>query len=284
MLRVENIGPWLHNRRTLYHIFLLIFQLFGAFVVAVVSPFLLRQFLLPSLVEYAIPLHFTFETCSDQLAGICSFPTAVVDFAVDNPKLSPGEYYEVSVEIILSESAVTSEVGIFQAVVEFADDLNIKRTFRRSCYAKKYRGLVYRISQEWWNLVCRTLFFPAHFFGLLTMLDDRKIKVSFTGRLVDSDLAKTAFLYVQLQNRFIEVESGELLFKARFGLFRFFLHDYPVISSLLIMCSTYFTCLIAIVLYWILQAFFVSFRHPNSNNNISAEEIERPSSRPKSWL
>lgn len=37
------------------------------------------------------------------------------------------------------------------------------------------------------------------------MLDHRKLEISFTNRLVDSDLANIALLYVQLQNRFIEV-------------------------------------------------------------------------------
>lgn len=41
------------------------------------------------------------------------------------------------------------------------------------------------------------------------MLNDRKLEVSFTNRLVCSDLANTALLYVQLQNRFIEVFFNE---------------------------------------------------------------------------
>lgn len=42
------------------------------------------------------------------------------------------------------------------------------------------------------------------------MLDDRKLEVSFTNRLVDSDLADTTLLYVQLQNRFVEVILNEI--------------------------------------------------------------------------
>ncbi|VDO44220.1 unnamed protein product [Onchocerca flexuosa] len=164
----------------------------------------LIQLFLPSLVEYTVPLHFNFETCREQLAGICSFPTAVIDFSLENPKLSPGEYYEISIEIVLSESTIASNVGIFQAVVELVDQNNIKRAFRRSCFANRHRSVIYRIGQGWWNLVCKTLLFPAYFLGILTVLDDRKLEVSFTNRLVDSDLANTALLSVQLQNRFIE--------------------------------------------------------------------------------
>lgn len=71
----------------------------------------------------------------------------------ENPKLSPGEYYEMSIEIVLSESTSTSNVGIFQAVVELVDQLNIKRTFRRSCFANRQHGMIYRIGRGWWNLV-----------------------------------------------------------------------------------------------------------------------------------
>nr|CDQ04208.1 Bm9113 [Brugia malayi] len=207
MLVVEKISSWIRDRFTIYHIITAIIQLFGAFVVAVISPFLLRQLLLPSLVEYTVPLHFNFETCREQLAGVCSFPIAVVDFSVEKLKLSPGENYEISIEIILSESTIASNVGIFQAVVELVDPndpRNMKRTFRKSCFVNRNHSLIYRIVQGWWNLACQTLFFPAYFLGLLTMSDNRKLEVSFTNHLVDSDLDNTALLYVQLQNRFIE--------------------------------------------------------------------------------
>ncbi|VDK61751.1 unnamed protein product [Onchocerca ochengi] len=281
MLLVKKISSWIRDKCTLYHAFIVTFQLFGAFVIAVISPFLLRQLFLPSLVEYTIPLHFNFETCREQLAGICSFPTAVIDFSVENPKLSPGEYYEINIEIVLSESTIASNVGIFQAVVELVDELNIKRTFRRSCFASKHRSVIYRIGQYWWNLACQTLLFPAYFLGILTVLDDRKLEVSFTNRLVDSDLANTALLSVQLQNRFIEVESGKLSFRVRFGLLRIFLHNYPIVSSLLIIGFTYFMCLIGIILYWTLQTLFGSFGFSNLSYIVPIDGTNGSSSPPE---
>uniref|UniRef100_A0A1I7VZF4 Seipin n=1 Tax=Loa loa TaxID=7209 RepID=A0A1I7VZF4_LOALO len=239
-----------------------------------------QQVLLPSFVEYTIPLHFNFETCREQLAGICSFPTAVVDFSLENPKLSPGDNYEVSIEIVLSESTIISNVGVFQAVVEFVDQLNIKRTFRRSCFANIHHGVIYRIAQWWWNLACRTLFFPAYLFGLLTIFNDRQLEVSFTNRLVASDLTNIALLYVQLENRFVEVESGKLSIKIRLGLLRIFLHKYPIISSLLIITFTYFTCLMGITLYWTMQAFFGFFALSNLSCTFPMDETKRPSALP----
>lgn len=59
----------------------------------------------------------------------------------------------MSIEIVLSESTIISNVGIFQAVVELVDQLNVKKTFRRSCFANRHRGVIYRIFQGWWNLV-----------------------------------------------------------------------------------------------------------------------------------
>uniref|UniRef100_A0A1I8EWD5 Seipin n=1 Tax=Wuchereria bancrofti TaxID=6293 RepID=A0A1I8EWD5_WUCBA len=275
MLVVKKISSWIRDRLTIYHIITAILQLFGAFVVAVISPFLLRQLLLPSLVEYTVPLHFNFETCREQLAGVCSFPTAVVDFSMENLKLSPGENYEISVEIILSESTIASNVGIFQAVVELVDPLNMKRTFRKSCFVNRHHSLIYRIVEGWWNLACQTLFFPVYFLGLLTMSDNRKLEVSFTNHLVDSDLENTALLYVQLQNRFIEVESGKLSFRIRFGLLRVFLHDYPIISSLLIIIFVYLMCLTGIALYWLLQALFGFFAYSNLSSIVPVDETNR---------
>ncbi|VDO32411.1 unnamed protein product [Brugia timori] len=282
MLVVEKISSWIRDRFTIYHIITAIIQLFGAFVVAVISPFLLRQLLLPSLVEYTVPLHFNFETCREQLAGVCSFPIAVVDFSVEKLKLSPGENYEISIEIILSESTIASNVGIFQAVVELVDPndpRNMKRTFRKSCFVNRNHSLIYRIVQGWWNLACQTLFFPAYFLGLLTMSDNRKLEVSFTNHLVDSDLDNTALLYVQLQNRFIEVESGKLSFRVRFGLLRVFLHDYPIISSLLIIIFAYFMCLTGIALYWIIQTLFVLhitiLQRTITKHNLELKELKR---------
>ncbi|KAL3986174.1 putative adipose-regulatory protein (Seipin) family protein [Acanthocheilonema viteae] len=269
---MQKVISWIHDRFSLYDVIIAILQFFGAFAVAVASPFLLRQLLLPSLVKYSVPLHFNFETCREQLAGICSFPTATVNFSVENPKLSPSEYYEMSIEIVQSQSTVTSNVGIFQAVVELVDRLNMKRIFRRSCFANRGHGVLYRIGQSWWNLACQTLFFPVYFFGLLTVLDDRKLEISFTNRFVDSDLANTALIYVQLQNRFLEVESGELSFRVCFGSLRIFLHDYPVISSVLVMILTYFMCLTGIILYWTLQALFRCSDLSNLNCTIPTDE------------
>ncbi|CAG9529980.1 unnamed protein product [Cercopithifilaria johnstoni] len=277
MLLLQKIGLWIRDRFTLYYVIVAIFQLFGAFAVAFASPFLLRQFLLPSLVKYTVPLHFNFETCREQLAGICSFPTATVDFSMENPKLSSGEYYEMSIEIVLSESTVTSNVGIFQAVVELVDQLNMKKIFRKSCFANKHHGIIYRIGRGWWNLACKTLLFPAYFFGLVTTLDDRKLEVMFTNHLVDSDLANIAVLYVQLQNRFVEVESGKLLFRVRLCSLRIFLHDYPIVSSLLIIIFTYFTCLTGITLYWMLQVFFGSSGLSNLSCTTTTDETKRSS-------
>lgn len=71
----------------------------------------------------------------------------------EKPELSPGEYYELSVEIILSESAITSNIGIFQAVVKLVDQMDMKRTFRRSFFANRHHGIMHRIGQSFWNLV-----------------------------------------------------------------------------------------------------------------------------------
>ncbi|VDK85278.1 unnamed protein product [Litomosoides sigmodontis] len=273
MLLMQKVALWIRDKFAFYHIIIAAFQFFGAFILAVTSPLLIRQFLLPSSVKHAVPLHFNFETCREQLAGICSFPTATVDFSVENPKLSPGEHYEMIIEIVLSESTIISNVGIFQAVVELVDQRNVKRTFRRSCFANRHRGVIYRMFRGWWNLACQTVFFPAYFFGMLTVLDDRKLEVSFTNRLVCSDLANTALLYVQLQNRFIEVESGILVFNVRFGLLRVFLHNYPIVSSLLIIIFTYFICLIGIALYWLLP---VVLRFCRLFATVPEDEMERP--------
>ncbi|KAM3716195.1 Seipin [Dirofilaria immitis] len=265
MLVVKKVGSLIRDKCTLYHAVIIIFQLLGAFVIAVISPFVFRQLFFPALVEYTVPLHFNFETCREQLAGICSFPTAVIDFSVENPKLSPGEHYEIKIEIVLSESTITSNVGIFQAVIELRDQLNIKKTFRRSCFVNRYRGVIYRIGQGLWALACKTVFFPAYFLGMLTVMDDRKLEVSFTNHLIDNDLSNISLLYVQLQNRFIEVESGKLSLRINFGLLRIFLYDYPIVSSLLIICLTYFMCLTGIILYWMLQVFSGFFEFSNIN-------------------
>ncbi|VDN23164.1 unnamed protein product [Gongylonema pulchrum] len=240
---------------------------FQAFFSLSVSPLhilasFFRQLLLPSLAEYAAPLHFNFETCQYQLSGVCSFPTAVVDFSADDVELSPGIDYEVSAEIVLSESTVISNVGIFQVVFEAIDSLNNKKTFRRSCFARMHRGLLRRIYEVFWKLLCRTIFFPIYFVGLLSVPDDRVIEVSFTDRLADHDIAKTVLFYVQLQNRFIEVESAKLLLRARFGLLRMFLYDYPIFSSLVLAIFTYFTFLVGISFYWIMRILLVNTQFP----------------------
>ncbi|VDM95697.1 unnamed protein product [Thelazia callipaeda] len=272
---VKEIGSWIRDRFTFYDFIIFILQIFSATLIGIIWPFILRSLLLPSVVEYSAPLYFNFETCREQLAGVCSFPTANIDFSIvcfrfisewsyvldiESPSWSLKDYYEVSVEAILSQSTITSNIGIFQISVVLVDEVNVTKIFRRSCYASKNRSLLSRIGHFWWDLSCKTIFFPAYFIGFLTVTDDRKIKVSFPNYLRGMDLAKMKELYVQLQNRFIEVESGTLLFRARFGLLRVFLYDYPIFSYCLFACLTYFGCLMGIAFYWMLKAFFGSIR------------------------
>lgn len=74
-----------------------------------------------------------------------------------------------------------------------------------------------------------------------------------------------------------QVESGILSFNVRLGLLRVFLYNYPIVSSLLIIIFTYFTCLIGITLYWFLQAVFGSYetkRSPEVCTEIAATEVK----------
>lgn len=61
-------------------LFLFIFQIGTIVVCSLIFPFLVRHFLTVPFVELNEPLEFTFQTCTDSLHGICSFPEAEIIF------------------------------------------------------------------------------------------------------------------------------------------------------------------------------------------------------------
>uniref|UniRef100_A0A915CN62 Uncharacterized protein n=1 Tax=Ditylenchus dipsaci TaxID=166011 RepID=A0A915CN62_9BILA len=55
---------------------------FGHFLLillfSILTPLILRQVYAAKFVEHEEPLEFTFQTCDSELAGVCSYPEAVI--------------------------------------------------------------------------------------------------------------------------------------------------------------------------------------------------------------
>ncbi|KHJ86973.1 hypothetical protein OESDEN_13262, partial [Oesophagostomum dentatum] len=84
---IQNVRIWLErvlrssqSVNTVYTATLLLFQFSLALFISLVFPLIARRFALPSSIENEVDLNLSFDTCSSELHGICSFPSATVEY------------------------------------------------------------------------------------------------------------------------------------------------------------------------------------------------------------
>ncbi|KJH44999.1 putative adipose-regulatory protein [Dictyocaulus viviparus] len=186
-----------------------------------------RSAALPSSVQNEIELNLSFNTCSIELHGICSFPSATVEYEKGS-LFSPSVIYELSVRLRFADIESDQKPELFQNIVALYDDRELLRTYSKTSYLKR---------PDFFAKLLRTIFFPFYYAGLF--YDYNTLNVPITQYHSESISHSSTKLLYELQNRFAQVESAILIVDARFGLIRYLLYNWPITSFAVIFLSSF---------------------------------------------
>ncbi|VDN52750.1 unnamed protein product [Dracunculus medinensis] len=219
-----------------------------------------RILLLPTMISFKSPLNFIFLTCPDELSGVCSFPTATIHLAEENWYFNPTLKYEVNVAIELTNANVNDHLGMFQLIYETIDEEGKKIvSYHRSVFLKK-SGYVF-VKQ-----VAFFLFYPLYYFQILSDPYARTLRVSFTDRFKEIQSRTTSAIVVQLQNKFLEIESGVIMVEAKLGFMSSFLFYWPFISGIVIFIFISSIGVSFLLIFWFWRGFSMIFHKYTSMN------------------
>ncbi|KAK0413260.1 hypothetical protein QR680_006694 [Steinernema hermaphroditum] len=257
------------------------FQIIGIFFAAMLAPFALRSAVLPSLADYEHPLYFTFTTCFDQLHGVCSYPEARfhlgesdLNFATDTP-------YSLSVDFDFTPADPEFPLGVFLVTLQVYDE-------NQTGLASYQRSTVFKDPRKSWSLyrlIRNAFFFPLYMIGYFETAVAGRIHIDFTKSFMDRATRPASFLVVQVQSRYIQIENAKLSVAAHFGLLRYLLYQWPIVSYIIVFTGTFaslFCCLmIARAYYYFTQEEAVEVKKdaeetPVEQSEVDDSEDERP--------
>ncbi|CAJ0582071.1 unnamed protein product, partial [Mesorhabditis spiculigera] len=199
---------------------------------ATMIPLFLRWMYLPTSVDHKLPLNMAFKTCTGDLHGVCSFPTATRRYPPDTI-FAEGVTYDLMLELHFDgQTADFSE--FFQVAVRFQDsDGTNLHEYTKIVYPFKPRGI--------FSKVFKLFFYPLYFVGMFD--DSRTAHVPITSGHAELDELSSQFV-VEVQNRAIVLEFANLYVSANFGLIPRMMYSWPISSYLalyLICFGLYFT-------------------------------------------
>ncbi|XGW04054.1 hypothetical protein V3C99_015305 [Haemonchus contortus] len=223
---------------TFYNFCLLLLHCSLAFFVAALTPLLVRRIVLPSSIRNEIELNLSFNTCFSELHGICSFPTATVEFG-KGELFSPSVYYNLMVRLLFADIQQGQKLGIFQNVLSLYDGEDLIKTYTKSSYLKEPSSLT---KMTW------LLFFPLYLAGFFHNYNI--LEVPLAAEYIETYDRSSSKLVFQLQNRFAQIDSAVLVIDARFGIIRHLLYNWPLTTSFIIFVSSLLVCCMMIIVYW----------------------------------
>ncbi|CAD6197651.1 unnamed protein product [Caenorhabditis auriculariae] len=182
-----------------------------------------RYLILPASVYKEFPLNVLFNTCDNELHGVCSFPTATLFF--DKGEIfSPSTPYSLNVRLKFADVPTTRQLGLFQNVISIHNEAgDLLKKFAKSAYLKE---------PSYFMKILWIMFFPLYFLGFFRGADELEVPITFDYIEYASNPSKK--LVYTLQDKFANVEHADVIVNAQFGLVRYFLYYWPVCSSLLL--------------------------------------------------
>ncbi|KAJ1372858.1 hypothetical protein KIN20_035144 [Parelaphostrongylus tenuis] len=233
-----------------------------AFFIAALTPLFIRRAALPSSIRQEIELNLAFKTCDDDLHGICSFPSATVEYE-KGALFSPSVTYALSIRLRFADIRREQRLGVFQNVISLYDKDDLVSTYSKSSYLRT-PGLLSKL--------LRITFFPVYYCGLF--YDYNILDILLTPSHFESVTKSSTKLSYQLQDRFAEVESAMLIVDARFGIAQHFLYNWPLTSSTVLFISSFSACCFLILVYWGTRSLMIFWKSSeNSNSGHSAPDL-----------
>lgn len=228
------------------------------FLLSIFTPLILRYFFTTNFVEHYYPLEFTFQTCSAQLAGVCSFPEAQFALEDEQRQLQPSYYYSFVLDLILFDTMQNRGLSMVIANIQLLDEqAQLLANFQKS--VPIFRAFVRSQSFiSYFYTMFRNLFFwplwIVGFFSTNSYLSDQ-FTVYFPNFYLERKEQPTRHIIVQLQNKFIQLAQGNLRVRTHVGLFSYILCEYPIISYILLFVCCFAFYSASFLLFYCLQFF-----------------------------
>uniref|UniRef100_A0A914XEB8 Seipin n=1 Tax=Plectus sambesii TaxID=2011161 RepID=A0A914XEB8_9BILA len=210
---------------------------------ALIFALLVRHWWLPTVSSLHTQLNFLFDTCQQDLGGICSFPTANISLvtAYGERVFTPGTAYSIVVDLTLVDCLENKHVGLFLTTLRlFGDRGNQLVAFARSSMFRHRAGI--------FQTLRRFVFLPFYLIGWTNEVEP--LRLEFASQYYEKPGDPAVTLLVELQNKVLVVESAELSIEAQFGFVQSFLHYWPLTSAFFLFI-TVLACLGGVsMLYW----------------------------------
>ncbi|PAV68253.1 hypothetical protein WR25_11016 [Diploscapter pachys] len=231
------------DRQNLHRLVAFLFQLSLLSTVAAVCPFILRILILPSSIQHEIPLNLVFSTCPDDLHGVCSFPTATLEYD-QNSLFTRSVSYSLSVRLNFADLDQNRQLSMFQNQLSVHDaEGRLLKNYMRSAYLKE-PGLVTR-------LTCLA-FLPLYLLGFICNYSTIDILLT-DSHIENLERVSTKIIY-SLHDKYAQIDSAYLVIHANFGLIRHFTYFWPISFYLLIFIPTFSFLFFMLTIYWAISA------------------------------
>uniref|UniRef100_A0A914I3T1 Seipin n=1 Tax=Globodera rostochiensis TaxID=31243 RepID=A0A914I3T1_GLORO len=217
-------------------------RLISLFMMALITPIVLRRMFASNFVELQQPLEFIFKTCSDELAGVCSFPEAQFSLEEEDIQLQPGYYYSFVLDIVLFDTMQNRQLSIVLASVMLKDErVKLLYQFHKSVpifNAFTARSVISRL----YTLTRNMFFWPLYLAGFFSSSGhelSELFSIHFPSYYLERESRPTRLVVVQLQNKFIQLSSAQLRVRTHLNILSAFVSEYPLLSYVLMFCACF---------------------------------------------
>ncbi|KAL3078478.1 hypothetical protein niasHT_032774 [Heterodera trifolii] len=217
-------------------------RLISLFMLSLITPVVIRRLFASNFVELQQPLEFIFKTCSDELAGVCSFPEAQFSLAEEDIHLQPGYYYSFVLDVILFDTPQNRQLSIVLASVMLKDE-RMKLLFQFHKTVPIFNAFSARsVLSRLYTLTRNIVFWPLYLVGFFSTAGhelSELFSIHFPNYYLEREGRPTRFIVVQLQNKFIQLSSATLRVRTHLNIVSAFVSEYPVLSYALMFCACF---------------------------------------------
>ncbi|XP_048118425.1 seipin-like isoform X1 [Alosa alosa] len=198
--------------------------------------------------SYSTPVHFYYSP-NCQSSAVCSFPMANVSLLRKSKDqvMTYGQPYRISLQLEMPESPANQNLGMFMVkMTSYGRDGKTIKTAARSQVMLHYRSVLLQVMST-------VLLSPL----LLSGASEQKqlVTIELFTDYTENSYLPTAGAVIELQSPRVQVYSAHLYIHAHFTGIRYVLFNFPTLSALLGVSST-FGFLSVIILFSSLQYSF----------------------------
>lgn len=204
---------------------------------------IMRRIMVPQKLHVKpVHLYFNPECQIERVSTSCPFPQAEFLLSGGKKLLSSGHYYTVALELELPESPVNEEIGVFMINITFYTTGNrFLSTSARPAMLHYKSPLLHTMSTFLYS------------FLLLTGLSEQKQSLTlplyenYYEPYGDGSISAT----VSILNHRIQLYSAVLTIDANFSGFTYYLYQWPVSMSVIVVVSIFITLCTCTVIMWV---------------------------------